>query len=502
MSTLEEEIKVFDEKINSLSLSPYEYNGVFYLHEYNYSSLVNEEDIRILFNSDVHNCKFCIQRIIKFIKIADKKGPILLQFFKREEQIAAINKFCTGTIVPKILDTKLLFSCDKNIGGFPHIFFSSNYTNKIKNPKVIQSAIYIYIKDNLLENLIKNLLLCNDNDSKEVIKSLECFTVCCSNATYGETFIQTAKWLISIMEGYSKSSNNVNLFVQALIDAGIEKTIYGAVVTKFHQANANILSLLQNARSEEEMTTLIKDRLNPLNYRRRDSDAILSNGNINNAMKHLGDFENTIMTHTEVSKLPHCICLNSTMSLFNGMKTTKPQGKPQGSFASRCINVNNTTIDELYKYFENNPNSNVYINNSSDMHPIYIAKTTLDKDIINFPHLWAFDRSIKIKSGWIKVKYIIPMNKYIESHKNIAFILDTESILKKSDIKNCCFPAFLTPAYARTCDKAFERLNTVSKITIPQGDVAIGVGTSISNSKLVKSINIKINNVELTIRNA
>ena len=54
----------------------------------------------------------------------------MLQFFKREEQIAAINKFCTGTIVPKILDTKLLFSCDKNIGGFPHIFFSSNYTNK------------------------------------------------------------------------------------------------------------------------------------------------------------------------------------------------------------------------------------------------------------------------------------------------------------------------------------------------------------------------------------
>jgi hypothetical protein len=115
--------------------------------------------------------------------------------------------------------------------------------------------------------------------------------------------------------------------------------------------------------------------------------------------------------------------------------------------------------------------------------------------------MWAFTRSVTISSGWVKVKCVNPMYKYIDSHKNIAFILDSDSVLSKSGISNCCFPEFLTTAYARTCDKAFERINTLKKITIPSGDVAIGVGTSISHSKLVTCINVKINGVELTIKN-
>ena len=91
------------------------------------------------------------------------------------------------------------------------------------------------------------------------------------------------------------------------------------------------------------------------------------------------------------------------------------------------------------------------------------------------------------------------MYKYIESHKNIAFILDSNEILDTSNIKNCCFPAFLKPAYARTCDKAFERINSLKKIQIPSGDISVGLGTSISGSKLVRNIKIKINGIEIEI---
>jgi len=499
--TLSNSIKVFDDKIKSLSLTPFEYNNVFYVHEY--VSSISENEIRSLFEIDLHNCRFCIERIKKFCRISDQKGPILLQFFTHDSQINAINKICKGKFLPKILDNNLFLNYEKYFGGFPHVYFPTKYTT-ITNTDIIQSAVNRYIRDGLLENLIKNLLMCNDNDQNEVIKSLECFIQCCLKATYGENFIKTAKWLISIMKSYSKN-DNIDLYMKALIDAGIEKDLSGAIVTKFHQANENILSLLQNARTEKTMTKLIEDRLNPYNYRRRDPSANLTAGNIENAMKHLGDFENTIMTHEEVSKLPYSISLISkncgSMNIFEEMKSSL---KPKGSFASRCSNIdikNIETFEELYSYLEKNPNKEVYIN-SNGMHPLYVAKTTLDKEKLKFPHMWAFSRSIKISSGWVKVKYIIPMYKYIESHKNIAFILEPENVLTKSEIRNCCFPEFLTSAYARTCDKAFERLNILKNITIPSGNTAIGVGTSISVSSLVQSINIKINGVELKINKA
>ena len=176
--------------------------------------------------------------------------------------------------------------------------------------------------------------------------------------------------------------------------------------------------------------------------------------------------------------------------------------KPKGSFASRCSNIDINSIknmEDLYKYLENNPYSDVLINTNL-MHPLYIAKTTLDLDKLKVPHMWAFTRAIRIKSGWVKLKYIAPLYKYIDSHKNIAFILDYSNVMDISSITNCCFPDFLAPAYARTCDKAFERINTLKKIAIPSGDLAIGIGTSFSNSKLVQQVKMKINGIEITIK--
>jgi hypothetical protein len=187
------------------------------------------------------------------------------------------------------------------------------------------------------------------------------------------------------------------------------------------------------------------------------------------------------------------------MNAFEEMKSSL---KPKGSFASRCSNIDINSIknmEDLYTYLEKNPYSDVFIN-SSGMHPLFIAKTTLDLNKLKVPHMWAFTRAIGIKSGWIKIKYIAPLYKYIDSHKNIAFIVEQNSVLDISKITNCCFPEFLSSAYSRTCDKAFEKINTLNKITIPSGDLAIGVGTSFSNSKLVQRVNLKINGIEITIK--
>jgi hypothetical protein len=252
------------------------------------------------------------------------------------------------------------------------------------------------------------------------------------------------------MKDYSKA-DNIHTYFKALVDAGIEKDLNGAVVTKYHQANSNILSLLQDADSEESMIKLIKDRMDPHNYRRRDPGAILSEGNIANAIKHLGDFENTVMSLEDVKSIPDTIfidrtCCSSSKSAFEKMMA---DNKKKSSFASKCSGLKIKSIEsvsDLYKYIIDNPKSHVSIKKKG-LVPIYLAKTSIDPEKLCVPHMWAFARCISVKDGWCEVKCIVPMHKYISSHKNIAFILGSESVVDKSGITNCCFPSFLNTAY-------------------------------------------------------
>jgi len=494
-------INNFDERVEKLKLKPFEYNEFYYVIEYN--TKIDKEKIKTVFGSVMYNCDLCVERVYNFCKIADQNGPILLQFFSDIKHINFINSVCKDDFTVTILDKSNLQNEKKISGNFPHIYFPTKFTSSIKRPEYLQLAINRYIKDGLINRLVLNLLNCNDNDASEVIRSLECFIKCCKEATYGEKFIKTANWLISIMEGYTKDNNkNIHVYTRAIIDGGIEKDLNGVVVTKYHQANENILSLLEDAKTEEAMIQLIETRLNPLNYRRRDPNAILTEGNIEHAMKYLGEFKNTIMTQEEVLLLPYCIKINSEKkySSTDAFKQMKNEIKQRTSFASKCENKIDS-IGKVYDYLDKHKNAEVLIENNN-MHPLYIAKTTLDSEKIKFPHMWAFTHSLRIKQGWIKVNCILPMHKYIESHKNIAFIIDSDAVLDKSAIQNCCFPEFLTTAYARTCDKAFERINKITKITIPEGNLGIGIGTSISHGKLVKSIKIKIDGTILEITNA
>ena len=56
------------------------------------------------------------------------------------------------------------------------------------------------------------------------------------------------------------------------------------------------------------------------------------------------------------------------------------------------------------------------------------------------------------------------------------------------------FPEFLAPKH-RSCEKAVEKLNTLTKIAIPEtGEISLGMGTSagFENGKLVNPIKLII----------
>ena len=87
------------------------------------------------------------------------------------------------------------------------------------------------------------------------------------------------------------------------------------------------------------------------------------------------------------------------------------------------------------------------------------------------------------------------------THKNIIFIVkdSRRSLYNKPITSNCCLPEYLKPSVMRSCGKAFEYLNNKLPIVIPDmGELAIGLGTSVSSGKsLLSSVNVKINGSDL-----
>ena len=525
------DVKKFDEKLLLLNISPYEAEfdgksqGVFYLKKYHKTISFVEYDE---FNSDLHNCRECRSRIHHFASLADKNGPILTNFCN-EKQKDILKRVCSGTFDICIIDNKFLMGYEKDVGGFPHVYFKTAFTPKDKKPLLIQQAVKRYISDGLFQNTMNNLIECNDGKPLVAIDSLNCFIECCDEAVYGMKFINTAKWLINIMQKYNDfTCHKSQLYLGALIDAGIEEDLSGAVVTAYHQANNNIIPLLGDAKSKDAMIKLIASRLDPLKYQRRDTDAILTDGNIANAEKHLGDFVNTIMNFEDLEKIPDCIKIcnskkleETVQSSLSGFASMRLKTQPKTSFAAKCNNHEDekrkreneirkiNSMSQLCEYLENHKESKVEINTSSS-HPVYIANTTLDREKIITPHFWAFGRSFKITSSWCEVKYILPMYKYITSHKNIAFIIDNQfckvtkvrkNVIDVNKITNCCIPEFLVPKYSRVCGKAFERLQTTTQIGIRDEELALGVGTSVSdrNNILLSNIKLRIDGIEIII---
>lgn len=62
------------------------------------------------------------------------------------------------------------------------------------------------------------------------------------------------------------------------------------------------------------------------------------------------------------------------------------------------------------------------------------------------------------------------------------------------------FPSFLNPKYTRIYGKAFEHINTMVGITVPDGVCAFGIGTLVKNGNdLINPFNLLIDNIKITI---
>ena len=500
-------------------------------------------------------CKSCTDRLKNFVCLSGQHGRLMGR--EMQEILRGCNcpadartfanicelseEICRQRVISlsiqegSFVDNHLLIS-----GGFHHITcdipesFRTNIHSEepgeekeaTTDLELIGKAFHRYLPE-MLPKLISNLFT---HGVVEAIESLELMKLCLAKAAYGNKFQPTVDWLLRIaqhvratkpMEHMNHSEKYV-FYAQILLWGPIRKDNQDALAYFYHTANNNIIDLLNKAESIDEMTALIQERLSPENYQRRDPNAEISDGQIREAERRLGEFSNSVMT-VEYARatIPQIIALkivesdkndkNSSMHAFAQMKQ-----KSSGSFAARCgsdakkreIEAKKReieairTIRELLEYLRSHPETLLELD-AGNLRISYAATSTLAREKLKHPHLWAFlgtTGSSCNLDNYVRITNILPMFEYIAGGKNILFVPENVKI-DRSEVPNCCFPQFLEASYTRTCGPAFEGINSLIKITVPDEPIMFGVGTSSVDDigTLASKLNFKVDGIPISI---
>ena len=524
-----------------------------------------------------YKCRECTERIKTFISLQDKNGCSIFKVDLEEASASFggdigvleediifynnINDLCkeekreiTGVYIPHTENTICKF--EKTKGGFEH--FTKDILNK--DPRITKDDIdkinyvinrYLFAGKNggHMFNMISKICFPTIKDG---LDSLSLMKECLKLSNYGNIMSSAADWLYDLILSISNTGKEwstltqvekYNLCIESLLKLDISKDWSGYVILTYQTASNNIVDLLGKASSVGAMIKMIEDRMDPLKYQRRDMNKQLSETQINNSIKSLGEFENTIMTIQELSIYePETIVFNrnrsgctlvnqsdnisevletvrlqsspSSIEVFQNMKRNKA---PAGEFYKRTVDrsaaggdshraaasstsiMNLKTIKDLLNLTREYPNTEVQIC-TFNTNCVYIAKTNIDTSKLSVPYFWAFKSSkVNELNVYKKVVAIVPIfeNKLLNrKYLSVHFILDKEKPF--SDV-NCCFPEFLSSEYTRQCGPAFEQINKYTKITIPdtEENLACGVGISSMKSNKISPIYLKINNIKI-----
>lgn len=484
-------------------------------------------------------CKICTDRYHKLHNLSGMSGQIFfpddvcesidnldhhyqhyLNYNKVSKSIAKNSDICEIVF----LRNSSLFGWSPFEGEFCHWHINvrdedltdASFTEK--DLKLIEQLILRYISQGQLVRLV-NRALTQTSRSFKILESI------LEDVTYGSTFLPATRWLLSIVEDIEKMNKKsctefslrdmYNFLVQKLLEAPYNSDMFSGAVSYYAQTGAQLVDLLEMARSAEQMRTLCETRLSPLNYQRPTESA--SVGQIENAMKYLGDFTNTLMTIDESIQLvpdtvviapPRTADISSSSSGFaKQLANLKP--RVDHTFADRCMQYDeNREIENIKSVtdlmnFVSSHGAKVEV---QDGNVVYLVNTTLAQDKISVPFFWAFSRAsvstIGMKLGsWTEVTHIIPVWKSLAGtrYKFVVFVIKNA---QPNIVGNCCFPEFLSSEYSRVCRSAFEGLNTTTKIAIPKttDKFALGIGiSSINEQNETHKLKLRVNGVEITL---
>jgi hypothetical protein len=494
---------------------------------------------------NMDHCHMCAERHSITCAVSDMEGPIMMNKLIIDNTIESSNKYhkacskmvtdceiaCKSKITGLILvKNDTLFGFKQNVGGWSHLCRPVNASDKtdatitIERQKLIEGAIERYISSDLFDRLMNRLI-------SQGIVSINLMKTCLHKAAYGNKFLPAVEWLESILidlEMIDVKYDHMNpkqkweFLMKHIMRAALSKDSQGTVALLFQTAHHNVIDLLESAKSETAMIKLCEERLNPLNYQRPTAEP--TDGDIDNCIKYLGDFENTLITverakilipqivhHGQITSSDSVPAITSSMSGFAAQRAKNESvssGSKIKSFASKCasdeltIKINAiTSVSDFIEFSRKHPEIPVQIAAQGSL--VYAAETTLG-DKVKHPHLWGFMNQARftefgINSAYVEVTHTVPMYEYIEGYKSVFWVC--AGIKYNSRMGNCCFPEFLTSENQRTCRKSFEALNKTMPLKVPDGPLLMGVGASSINERneLSTRIILKINKINIVL---
>lgn len=517
-------------------------------------------------NRKMEKCKVCQERLYKFLplSILHSDGKQLVPLFMDPKttpdaykHLALINKEIsekTPIIGLQILyGDSFLFNLQEESGADPrgglfhHFHISLPFYSDVGKGERnhLEKAFHRYCPQ-LLPSLLDTLMPRYGTGSpstkiKNLVESLQIIQECIPKVTYGEKIQPSVDWLVQIAQRFEQLNKIPSQLSSAqlwLLSAEIllwtslspdGLDCQNTVSPVIQQAHNNVLPVMSYARNKTALINLLNHRLSPDQYQRR--TAAPSEGQINNAIRGLGDFTNAVMTITEARDISHSIVTGmdpipsepvSSMTAFASMMkfvkasridSSEPttQKRDPSSLAGRCGNeLDIKGIHDLLAYVRANPTKKIYLDTTTTtkMESVYIAKTTLSNDKLCVPYLWAFLRDSTTKKlsfspAMAEVALILPQFEDPGCpHRNIIFLLKN-CTQKPVDVGNCCFPEFLSVACRRVCGSAFEEMNKQIRLPLPDKDSAIGRGTSVINAtgQLMYEVRVQVEGKVFTLTN-
>lgn len=372
----------------------------------------------------------------------------------------------------------------------------------INDEKLLLKALHKYSP--LLNNLLKKIGLIEN-----MIESCNELKILLTKSVYGCNQLPAINWFINLLNEVSKITNSwENIYFAKKLEI-IAKTICNAPYCEgdsdsahigyFHTVNGYILDILENGYTPDAVVKMIEERNNPTLYRRKTAPP--SEGNIRAAEKLCENLVNTIETIEQLERHEGCITIkdynvNTMTNAFVTMRKENYKNK-YGSFANRMKNRISyaSNLKEIIDDIKSGIINKVEIE-KTNLSTVYTAHTTLNDEDLSYKigHLWAYMGSTYRFKEFETVSHIYHFK--IGKFNNIMFIIkNSRERLKNNPInRNCMFPEFLAPKH-RSCEKAVEKINTLTKIAIPEsGEISLGMGASagFENGKLVNPIKLVI----------
>jgi len=296
------------------------------------------------------------------------------------------------------------------------------------------------------------------------------------NVMYGSTLLPTTNWL-------RRNVKEVRLSDMELVKAIMDGDIHGKVHTSYHQASKNIVDAMNTAHDIEALGVMMKERLSPNKYMRPKSGP--SDGNIEQALRLLGDFTVTAMTKEMLSSHGAVILPGKSPSAgsTSAAEVWKKQSRTGAAgLASRSSSLipGRMTVGELMARIKSGEITSLSVK-TTGCTPLHVLSNTLSqkKGLLDVPHTWSFTNNSKAKVlkemgifTWMDVAALHTWERCGKKYFFIALV----GAKPQEDVVGC-FPSLLCPDIQRQCRRAFESLNKSMHSIVLTGSLA-GIGTN------------------------